>query len=114
MLSVYLLMTLGVTIFCRSWNYSLSMIVLNVSFWSELCVCMKMGTLMGAWCLLLRKVNKNTVTSDKKSVECLSNNWDLFVGSSKVGVIPQNITTKEKFESWGIWYRNDIYTVFWM
>jgi len=37
-MSVDFLITLGVTIFCRSWNYSLSVIVLNVSFWPELCV----------------------------------------------------------------------------
>jgi hypothetical protein len=37
-MSVNFLITVGVTIFCRSWNYSLSVIVLNVSVWSELCV----------------------------------------------------------------------------
>jgi hypothetical protein len=37
--------------------------------------------------------------SDRKSVECVSNNWDLFVGAFKIIVIPQNIITKKKFES---------------
>jgi len=58
-MSVDFLITLGVTIFCRSWIYSLSM---NVRFWSELCVCMQVGTLFRP----LRTVNKNTAISDKK------------------------------------------------
>jgi len=59
-------------------------------------------------------VNKNTVMSGKKSMECVSDNWGLFVGAFKVGVIPQNITIKEKFKSWGIWYIDVHICSFWM
>ena len=79
-------------------------------FWSELCVCVQVGTLFRA----LRTVNKRQLCLIKKSMECVSNNWDLLMCAFKVGVIPQNITIKEKFESCGIWFTDVDICSFWM
>lgn len=63
-------------------------------------MCMRMGTLFRALAFAVENSEQKYNYLCQKSVEVVSNNWDLLAGAFEVGVIPQNITTKEKFKSY--------------